>query len=105
MTEFEFVYDPKETDVPKLHEQIVWLINKMRFPWRDFKEDPPEKGQSCIVLSKYGMHFYANWGDPSDPINVMNGLFYIPRNGTCAGLRYEVTDITHWVPLPEAYDS
>jgi len=101
----EVAYDPMECNVPKLHEQIVYLINKMRFPWIDFEKEKPEKSQSVIVLTKYGMHYYQYLND--DPLNMMCGLFYIPRNGSCAGLRYsvEMSDITHWVPLPEAYDS
>ena len=104
MSKFEFVYDPQECDVSKLHEQIVYLINKMRFPWKDFQKEKPEKLQCVIVLTKYGMQYYQYLGD--DPLNTMCGLFYIPRNGSCVGLRYsvEMSDITHWVDLPEAYD-
>lgn len=101
----DWVYDPKETNIEKLHENIVYLINKLRFPWIDFEKEKPEINQIVIVLTKYGMHYYKYLGN--DPLNVMCGLFYVPRNGSCAGMRYsvEMSDITHWVSLPEAYDS
>lgn len=100
----EWQYDPGECDVKKLHAYIDKLHKIEYMAWKDFKTEKPEIGQSVIVLTKYGMHFYQYVG--YDQLTSIYGLFYIPRQNSCAGLRYSVdmTDITHWQALPVAYE-
>lgn len=101
-SEEEITYDPIEFSVPKLHKYIEQLHNMQLKQWIDFEKNPPENGQMCIGLHKFGMCFFEH---TLPRVNSMQGLFYIPRNGCCSGLRYSVTEITHWQPLPVAYDS
>jgi hypothetical protein len=98
----EVIYAELERNIAKLHEIIENLQKQLMNVWYDFEEKKPDVGQICIGLHKYGMCFFEY---TLPPIHTMNGLFYVPRNASCSGLRYCVENITHWLPLPVAYDS
>jgi hypothetical protein len=66
--------------------------------WISIKDQQPKEYSICIAKTKYCICFYRY---SSDPLNTLNGLFYIPTDGDCAWNKFCAGDMTHWMPLPD----